>query len=181
MENKKSGKWKRILSKALFVQIAFLILHYSYDFFPHTITQIFSGTSEAVWEHMKIAFYSFGFVSLIEYLIHSRKKTDHASYGFAVLAATLFYCWPMFILFFTPPAIFGQYPNDVFEIISANIVLYSTSVFVIIIESTFESAKQTTEFRWAISILFVILVSIFTIYSFCSPWCDVFAIPPGWE
>ena len=173
--------WKHTLLKALYVQIAFLILHYSYDFFPNVITRIFSGTSEAVWEHMKIAAYSYGFVSLIEFLVNRKKAADAANYGFARLASTLLYCWPMFILFFTPIAFHGQYGSDLAEIISANIVLYTTSIAVIIIEHTIENAKQTKAFRWVISILFVILICLFTIFTFKLPWCDLFAIPPGWE
>jgi hypothetical protein len=87
----------------------------------------------------------------------------------------------MFILFFTPPAFYGKYGTDLAEIISANIVLYTTSIIVIILETTFENSKQSKEFRWAIGFLFVMLICLFTIYSFNLPWFDVFAIPPGWE
>lgn len=181
MGKERSGKWKKRLLKALYVQIAFLILHYSYDLFPCDLLKVFSGTSEAVFEHMKIAFYSYGVVSLIEFLVNRKKVEDSVNYGFSRLGGTVLYCWPMFVLFFTPPAIFGKYPNDFYEILSANIVLYLTSIIVIIIESQFEKVKQSKEFRWAIGLLFVFLVHLFTTYSFQSPWFDVFAIPPGWE
>lgn len=181
MEKKSTCKWKRILLKALFTQIVFLILHYSYDFFPNPIIALFSGISEAVFQHMKIGFYSYGLVSLVEFILNRDKASDLANYGFARIAGSVYYCWPMFILFFTPPAFYGQYSTILAEIISANIILYLTSVVVIILENQFQSTNQSREFRWTVIILFFLLVSLFTIFSFRNPWFDVFAIPPGWE
>jgi hypothetical protein len=120
-------------------------------------------------------------VSLIEFLVNRKKVADAVNYGFSRLAGTVLYCWPMFVLFFTPMALFGKYPNDFYEIVSANIVLYLTSLIVIIFESQFEKVKQSREFRWAVIALFLLLIHLFTVFSFRLPWCDVFAIPPGWE
>jgi hypothetical protein len=174
------GKWKKILLKALYVQITFLILHYSYDFFPSPITKIFSGTSEAVFQHMKIGFYSYGLVSLIEFFLRKKRAANLANYGFARIGATVLYCWPMFILFFTPPAYYGKYETILAEIVSANIILYLTTVIVIVIERQFEGVSLSKEFRITMVVLFIILVSLFTIYTYRDPWFDVFEIPPGW-
>lgn len=181
MVEKKTGKWKRILLKALTVQFAFLILHYTYDFFPNTFTKILSGTSEAVFEHMKIAFHAYGLVSLGEFFLFKKKENDPMNFGFSRLASTVFYCWPMFILFFAPPAYYGKYPNDIYEIISANIVLYTTSVFAGIFEFELVKIKLSKEFRVAVVILALVFMSLLIIYSFKTPWFDVFSIPPGWE
>lgn len=181
MAEKKTGKWKHILLKALIVQFAFLILHYTYDFFPNTFTRIISGTSEAVFEHMKIAFYAWGLVSLVEFSIFRKRLKDPLNFGVTRLSSTLFYCWAMFILFFAPPAYFGKYPNDIYEIISANIVLYATSVFAGIFELELSKIKLSKKFRVAVIILTLVFMSLLIIYSFKSPWFDVFAIPPGWE
>ena len=87
----------------------------------------------------------------------------------------------MFILFFAPPAYYGQYPADVYEIISANIVLYTTSVFAGIFEFELSRIKLSREFKIGIVVLTIIFLSLVVIYSFRLPWFDVFAIPPGWE
>ena len=181
MKEKKTGKWKTIRIKALIVQITFLIMHYLYDFFPNGFTRIISGTSEAVFEHMKIAFFSYGLVSLVEFLSNRKKMVGHPGYGFARLTSTLFYCWPMFILFFAPPAYYGKYGTDLAEIISANIILYLTSLIAILLERHLEKVTFSKEFKIAMIGCFVILLSLFVIYSHRSPWFDVFAIPPGWE
>ena len=181
MTEQKTGKWKYILLKALFVQIAFLLLHYSYDWFPNTITRILSGTNESVFQHMKIAFYSYGLVSLVEFLIFRKVLKDPLNFGITRMASTVFYCWPMFILFFTPPAIFGKYPNDIYEIVSANIILYTISIIAGIFELELSRIKLSKEFRVVAIGLTLVFITILTIYSFKDPWFDVFAIPPGWE
>ncbi|MEN8242917.1 MAG: hypothetical protein ABFS17_13430 [Chloroflexota bacterium] len=181
MTKKPTGNWKSMLLKALYLQITFLILHYAYDFFPNPVTEIFSGVSEAVYQHMKIAFYSYALVSLIEFLI-KRKQGHHAEkIGFARIGATVLYPWLIFTLFFTPPAYYGEYQTIWAEIVSANIVLYISSLGAIFIEREFEKVILSKEFKIMIVLLFVILVSLFTIYTYRDPWFDVFAIPPGWE
>ena len=87
----------------------------------------------------------------------------------------------MFILFFTPPAYYGKYPNDLVEIISANIILFLTTVGATLLQRVFEKVEFSKEFKIVIIVLLVILISLFTIYTFRDPWFDVFAIPPGWE
>ena len=120
-------------------------------------------------------------VSLIEFLVNRKKVEDQGNYGFSRLGGTLFYCWPMFIFFFTPPAYYGQYATDLAEIISANIILYTTSICTILIERQFEAVRISKELRVAIVVISVVLISLFVIYTYRLPWFDLFAIPPGWE
>ena len=181
MSDQKSGKWKHILIKALIVQITFLILHFSYDWFPNTLTRIISGTSEAVFQHMKIAFFSYGLVSLVEFWIFRKALKDPLNFGTTRMAATVFYCWPMFILFFAPPAYFGKYPSDIYEIVSGNIILYTISLIAGIFELELAKIKLSKEFRIVVIGLTLIFFSLLIIYSFKNPWFDVFAIPPGWD
>jgi hypothetical protein len=181
MNTKRSNKWKIILLKALIVQIVFIVLHFSYDWWPGFFTRLFSGTSEAVFQHMKIGFYSYGIVSLVEYFINRKKVDDACNFGMARLTSTVFYCWPMFIIFFAPPAFYGKYEKEIAEAISANIVLYLVSMIAVIFELELDKIKLSKEFRVVVLILAVVLTSLFVIYSFRDPWFDVFAIPPGWE
>ena len=125
--------------------------------------------------------HAWGLVSLGEFLIFRKKEADPINFGLTRVASTLFYCWTMFILFFTPPAYYGKYPNDLIEIVSANIVLYATSVFAGIFEFELARIKLSQAFRVAVIILTLIFMSLLVIYSFRLPWFDVFAIPPGWE
>jgi hypothetical protein len=181
MSEKKSLNWKYILLKGLIIQVTFLVLHYAYDFFPSGFTKIISGTSEAVFQHMKIGFFSIALVNLVEFFLNKKKVDRPGNFGFSRMASAMFYCWPMFVLFFTPPAYYGKYPNDLVEIISANIILYLTSLFSLIFENQLERIEISREFKAVIAIMTVIFISLLVIYSFRDPWFDVFTIPPGWE
>jgi hypothetical protein len=181
MATSREINWKYILLKALILQVTFLVLHYAYDFFPNQFTRIISGTSEAVFQHMKIGFFSIALVNLVEFLVKRIKVDRPVDYGFARMASAIFYCWPMFILFFTPPAYYGKYPSDLYEIISANIILYLTSLSALIFENQLERNQISLPFKVVITGLIVIFISLLVIYSHQNPWFDVFAIPPGWE
>ena len=50
-------------------QFVFLLLHYLYDWFPGSVSAIFSGINESVYQHMKIGFFSALIVVLIEVVI----------------------------------------------------------------------------------------------------------------
>lgn len=181
MATGKTLNWKYIFLKALLLQVTFLVFHYVYDYFPNSFTMIISGTSEAVFQHMKNGFFSIALINLVEFVLNRAKVSRPGDYGFARLASAVFYCWPMFILFFTPPAYYGKYPNDLVEIISANTILYLTSISALVFENQLERVQITREFKVVITILTLLFLSLLVIYSFRNPWFDLFAIPPGWE
>jgi len=177
----KAGKWKVVFLKSLAVQGVFVILHFAYDWFPNPIVGLFSGTSEAVFQHMKIGFYSYGLVSVVEGWL-ARKRTDRmVDYAFARVTSTVFYPWFMFIIFYAPTAFYGKYQTDLAEIISANIVLFLNSICAVLLEQELEGIDLSREFKWMMVILALVLISLLVIFSFENPWYDVFAIPPGWE
>ena len=66
-----------IIWKIIIFQVVFLILHYLYDWFPCQVTQIFSGTNESVFQHMKIGFYSYLVVAFIEFLLIRKNIQDN--------------------------------------------------------------------------------------------------------
>lgn len=87
----------------------------------------------------------------------------------------------MFILFFAPAVYYGKYGSDLAEIISANIILFLTSIVAVIFETEFEKIELGVEYKVTIVILGLVFLSLLVIFSFSYPWFDVFAIPPGWE
>jgi len=176
-----SRKWKTVFIKALAVQGVFMVLHFAYDWFPNPIVGLFSGTSEAVFQHMKIGFYSYALVSFLEGWLERKGIDRMAEYAFARVTSTVFYPWFMFIIFYAPTAFYGKYQSDLTEIISANVVLFLNSICAVVLEQELEGIKLSREFKWMMAILALILLSLFVIFSFQNPWYDVFTIPPGWE
>ena len=173
--------WRSILLKALAIQVAFIVLHYSYDFFPNLITKTFSGTNESTFQHLKIAFFATIFVNVVEYFIKRKQITDQNNFIFSRMAATTILPWIIFLGFYTPIAFYGQYHSVLAEIVSANVVLYASSAASILLQNHVENSQPTPAFQVMVSLLFLISFSMFIVFTYKAPWTDMFAQPPGWE
>ena len=55
---------KPVIQKLLAFWLAFIALHFAYDFFPSPFLAVFSGTSETVAQHIKMSYFAYTFVSL---------------------------------------------------------------------------------------------------------------------
>ncbi len=70
---------KKFVKLIIFILI-FAILHFAYDFFGILILKIFSGTDESVFSHLKIAFWSYFFTSVIDYFYCKNRKKNFSIY-----------------------------------------------------------------------------------------------------
>jgi hypothetical protein len=70
-----------IFVKSLLYLIMFSILHFGYDL-THLIFLIpFCGVNESVFQHLKMAFWSYLFTNLIEYFIERKKIIKKIIFG----------------------------------------------------------------------------------------------------
>lgn len=157
---------------------AFLLLHYAYDWAPILPFRLLSGVDESIFQHMKIGFYAYLLVSILEYLI-SRKRLPVSSdaFAFSRLLVTVLVPWFMFVLWFMAPAYYGELPNDLLEILYANVIMVFLGFCAVAVEQGFETAAYSRTLKGVIVALFLISVSHYTIFTFRLPWCDVFADP----
>jgi hypothetical protein len=168
-----------ILIKMVVYQVIFLLLHYTYDWFPNNLAKIFSGINESIFQHMKIAFFSYIILSLIEYL-WVRKRTPTNAYFFSRVFATSFIPWTVFVFYFMAAAYYGEIDNIPIEILYANLVLFMASFATIIVEQHIEKAQPGIAFKIVCGALFLVSLSYYIIFTYRLPWFDVFAVPPGW-
>ena len=168
---------KYIYIRGLILLGIFIILHYAYDFFPNVVFQIFSGINESVFQHMKIAFYSYIILTIIEFFAFKKKITDITKFLFSRVFSTIFYPWIMFLFFFFTRVIYPWQMPFVVEIISAQTVLYVS----MLILSFIELDIMKIEFGKRVKIIFVILIILliieFTAFTFYLPWHDVLGDP----
>lgn len=157
-----------------------LRIHYAYDFFPIPFLKVFSGINESFFQHAKVTFVTYALINLFEYALRRSTIPNLESFVFSRLFTTTMLPWFIFILWFTGPAYFGQIPNVVVEIAFANIALITSGLFAIIIENGIEKIPFNKAQKLAISVLFMIALSQFIIFTYRLPWVDVFAVPPGW-
>ncbi len=172
---------RTLLVKIVLYQFVFLILHYLYDWMPNAITRFFSGTNESVFQHMKIGFYSYFVVALIEFLIRKKAISNMRNFWiFRSFTASL-YPFFLFLFFFVGPLVFVKFHTDLGEIIFANLGLICSSLVAISIERQVEKNSPSKAFSVLTLVLAVLWIAQFTVFTNRLPWTDVFANPPGWE
>lgn len=169
-----------ILVKAIILQVLFLILHYLYDWFPNNLIRLVSGTDESVYQHMKIGFFAYISLVIIEYLIIRKKINSTKNFIYSRFFTATYYPLVMMVIFLIGPMVFGQFQSILAEIIFANLALLLTSLSGFIVERHVESAQHLLGFKIIVILLFFVTLSQFIIFTIERPWFDIFAVPPGW-
>jgi hypothetical protein len=159
--------------------VGFLILHYAYEFVPILPFKILGGIDESFFQHAKMAFFTYGIVSLVEYGIRRTHGGDLEGFIFSRLFSTTILPWFVFIIWFIAPVYYGRIPNVVIEIVYANVALILAGICALIVEQAMESMIYTRSLKVVIVTLLVVSLSLFVICTFRLPWVDVFADPHG--
>lgn len=158
--------------------VAFLLLNFGYRFLPFFPFNLFMGVSEAIFEHAKIAFYSYLLVSVIEYAIYAKKTFNRQSFIFSRLLVNVITPWFMMLIWYIAPAVYGKpMPSVPLEIIYANVAVFLLALCLVILERAAEAMHFTNASKIVILALVVILIMEFSIFTYQMPWTDVFEIP----
>jgi hypothetical protein len=169
-----------MVKKVILLQVLFLLLHYLYNWFPNNVTAIISATDESIYQHMKVAFFSYIIVSLIEFAIchkriESRARFFHTRALTAVLFSLLVIVW-----YYTSCAYFIKFDNLFLEVLFANIATILTSITGLHLEQHLEQIDFSLGMKRLSVAIFVVKLSEYIIFTYRLPWLDVFANPPGW-
>jgi len=105
----------------------FLILHYAYAFFPILPLKLVSGINESFFQHIKIVFFAYLIVNLVEFLTRSKVFENRESFILTRLFSTTLLPWFVFIIWFIAPAYYGLIGDVAIEILYANIALLLVS------------------------------------------------------
>ncbi|MHA1672423.1 MAG: DUF6512 family protein [Promethearchaeota archaeon] len=163
-----------------FLQL-FLILHYAYDFAPvgilKNILGIFSGTQESIFQHMKIAFYAYIILFLIESSVFRNQIQDRTQYFYSNLIATIVLPWLIFIVYYSLLAFTGRLYPVVIEIVYANFAVLGVLYITTTLQQKLISLEYTKEIKIMIFFLLVCLVSQFTIFTLEIPELGFFFEP----
>ena len=136
--------------------------------------------TESNFQHYKAGFFSYLIVNLVEYAWNHRKITDRESFIFSRLSATIFLPWIIFLLWYIAPALIGRWPNNVYEIVYANIITFIVGVYAVILESGLESIPYNRSLKFVLVTLFLASILNYIVFTFRLPWADVF-VEPNWR
>lgn len=171
----------QLILKIAAFQIIFLLLHYSYEWFPNGVTRIFSATDESVYQHMKVGFFSYILLAVGDYGLRQRSVNSRINFIYSRLFSVTILPLIMIIYFMTSPAFFVKIENIPLEILFANLVVAATSFSTFLLEHHFEQAEPSRGLKIILILLVVFALLEFLIFTYRLPWFDIFAIPPGWE
>jgi hypothetical protein len=164
-----------LVARALAFQVVFLFLHFAYDWWPNCVTAIFSGVDESVFQHMKIGYFSWLVVSLLEWAALRPKPTLDFAASRLLGAA---FIPPMFAgIWYLAAAVVGPLPSDLVEILWANVVIFAASIFVLDIEDHIGSRPMSTRLKVYSFALAALACFTYVRFTVCVPWVDLFEIP----
>ena len=64
---------KKSWLKILIVWVLYVLLHFTYKYFPNPVFVLFGCPEETIFQHMKMGFFSYSLVSIIEYFVLKTK------------------------------------------------------------------------------------------------------------
>ena len=156
----------------------FLLLHFLYDFLPHPMVGIFSGTSEAVFQHLKMGFYAYLAAGLLEaLLVRAYRPLLAPRVLFPLLGTAVVVPWMLFLLYYLLPAFFGDVENMVFHVIYSTIITYIGGVFAAVLRDELATARLSLGFRVVILILSAATLVIVLVFNTQAPPLDLFELP----
>ncbi len=168
---------KYIYVRSLLYLAIFIGLHYMFKFFPNVISQIFSGINESVFQHMKVGFYSYLILSIIEFFVFKKKINDKTKFLFSRVFSMILYPFLIFLFFLFTRVIYPWQMLFVVEIISAQITVYISVLVLGFIEQDIKKLEFGKRFKVILLILLLLLIIEFTAFSFYLPWHDILANP----
>ncbi|MEJ5229489.1 MAG: DUF6512 family protein [Pseudothermotoga sp.] len=164
------------LSKILLYVAIFSVLHFGYELTGLSVLKPFCGVDESVFEHIKMGFWAYLFVSIIEYFFVKR-PLDSRNFWYSRIFSAIFVPWSIIIIWYILPAIFGHVESVVIELMWAFTVVFLSGLVGHLLEKNLERIAPTNSLRMVIILLFVVSVIFFVRFSFSKPSIDLFANP----
>lgn len=163
-----------ILLKTVTFHLAFVVLHFAYDWLPVRGVALFSANSEAVMQHMKIAFFAWTLTALGELAL--RKRVWRRVFD-ADLLANLLAPWAMFLWYLAPAIVGKPLPTATHEIAYANVVLFALGLGLTLLARDLESAHFSRTARAVMVGWYLCLAFLLVTFTFETPWAGFFEHP----
>ena len=166
---------KQYAARAAAFQVVFVLVHFAYDWWPNGLTTFFSGIDESVFQHMKIGFWSWIFMSAGEWAI--RRPVAVWDYISSRLLGALLAPFLFTLVWYLGPALVGRMPNDFAEIVVANLSLVVAGLFAQGIQDQVGRVHVPVPLRVACFLAAGLAVFFFVRFTIEPPWVDVFTPP----
>lgn len=166
----------KIILKAIIYLIVFSVLHFGYEVLKWPLLIIFCGTDESVFEHLKMGFWAYLIVSVIEYFL-VKKKVQQENFWYSRIFSAILAPWFIVVIWYMLPAIIGHVESLAVELVWAFVVTFLSAIMACHLEKNVERISLTRWGRMIIITLFVLSVVFYVRFSFSKPWIDLFINP----
>jgi hypothetical protein len=154
--------------------VLFAFFHQLYDIFPNTVTAVLAeGGEEAIFAHMKMLFYPYLILSIVDYFLYRRKGILTESFYYARLLILVAVPWMMISFFYVPESVginIGEPGILIFSIFASWIGVYTA----IRLEEPLEATHYRLAVKTLLIMFFIAAIIIYTGFSFNPPLHDFF-------
>lgn len=154
--------------KGLGVWALFIVLHFGYKWFPSHLFTLLGCPYESVFQHMKMAFFAFTFVSLVEWVILGKGNRTKGSFWMSRLLSAVLLSLIVYPVWYLYPILFGLIEAPGAEILYSNITLVICITITLVIEEILRKASYPAVAKIAILFLFVSAALNYSILAFRS-------------
>jgi surface polysaccharide O-acyltransferase-like enzyme len=161
--------------KGLLFLLFFVALHHGYELTGWYILTPICGINESVFQHLKMAYWSYLFVSLAEYLA-ARRTGKRDGHWYPRLLAAVVVPWIAMLVWYLMPALAGRVESLALHVAWAILATYVTGVAGAFIERGLKESPPL-ELKALILALSVISAFLYTWFTYNPPYIDVFVDP----
>jgi hypothetical protein len=163
--------------KLFAVWIGFLLLHFSHETFPGPFFRLFGESNETTFFHMKMLFFAYLIISLIELAIRRKKLTSPQTFFYSRSLIAVAFPWLTITMWFTAEAVGLKVPVIPWEIIYANIFTLLGIYLALRMEEVFEGVTLRPALKGMILLVLITALISYAAFSF-NPPLHFFTTPP---
>lgn len=152
--------------KGLSVWALFIFFHFGYKLLPSHLFTLLGCPFESVFQHMKMAFFSYTIVSVAEFIISRKKDRTGSSFWMSRLLSAVFLSLIVYLVWYIYPVLFGLIESSAGEIVYSNIILVICIVVTLSLELLFHKVQFPVLARIAIVFLFITASINYSILAF---------------
>ncbi|MGC8885468.1 MAG: DUF6512 family protein [Candidatus Nanoarchaeia archaeon] len=167
-----------IYFKAFLFLISFSIFHFGYELTGLGFLVPFFGINESVFQHLKMAFWGYLLLSIVEYFLLKKKiKQGIINFWYSRIFTAIIIPWIVGFMWYLLPAVYGRAESLIIDLIWAVAITYLSGLFVIVIEKDIEKIQFSHRTKVVLFMILIISAFLFVGFTYKPPWIDLFIDP----
>jgi hypothetical protein len=167
------------MNKAQIIKIAaswllYVGLHLSNRLISGPLLILVGCPEESIFQHMKMAFFSYLMVSVVELIIARRQKNPVQPVLYSRLLSLVIYPYLVFFVWMLVPGLFGMMQSIAAEIIYSNVILLICLVCTVALETGIERVQFNRLVKIVPIFLFCLSMVQYSVLAFHKPPVDLF-------